>query len=258
MLMKDQIHTQLVQLATAILKENVLTAEEIKNSAQQLYEQATLLAYAENNLIEVNSKKEPTEAYLTKKENDILTQKQGASITNFATQEEVLATTFEPITSKEQVTQVKEVAENNEVLEVNTTAKENIQEAPDLLHELENLTQDFDLPDFEPLEAATIHNETPAEQDNSQEIELKQVSLNDTLSKGFNVGLNDRLAFTNQLFGGSQEDYTRVISQLNTTETLTEAQQFINDIIKPEYNNWEGKETFELRFLELIERNFQS
>lgn len=81
-------------------------------------------------------------------------------------------------------------------------------------------------------------------------------SLNDFLGKGIQIGLNDRLAFIKNLFEGSAEDYQRVLSQVQTYSDWEEAQQFIQEMIKPDYNNWEGKEEFEVRFLKCIESNF--
>ncbi|MBC8756988.1 hypothetical protein H2O64_20115 [Kordia sp. YSTF-M3] len=86
--------------------------------------------------------------------------------------------------------------------------------------------------------------------------ETKPKSLNDRLNTGISIGLNDRIAFTKHLFEGNQEDYNRVISQLNTTETETEAKDFIYNMIKPDYKNWAGKEEYENRFIEIIERKF--
>lgn len=81
-------------------------------------------------------------------------------------------------------------------------------------------------------------------------------NLNDVLGKGMQIGLNDRLAFVKNLFEGNAEDYQRVISQLQTFGSWEEAQSFIEQMIKPEYNHWEGKETFEARFLKCVENNF--
>lgn len=86
--------------------------------------------------------------------------------------------------------------------------------------------------------------------------ETRAKSLNDRLNTGISIGLNDRIAFTKHLFDGNQEDYNRVISQLNTSETESAAKDFIYNMIKPEYNNWEGKEAYEDRFIEIIERKF--
>lgn len=84
----------------------------------------------------------------------------------------------------------------------------------------------------------------------------KSKSLNDTLVKDLTVGLNDKLAFVKHLFNDSMEDYNRVISQLNTIDTEERCTAFINSMVKPEYNNWEGKEDYEARLVALIERRF--
>ncbi|MEL0300546.1 MAG: hypothetical protein VW976_01445 [Flavobacteriaceae bacterium] len=81
-------------------------------------------------------------------------------------------------------------------------------------------------------------------------------NLNDILGKGIQIGLNDRLAFINNLFDQSEEDYQRVISQVQTLSSWEEAQNFIEQMIKPDYDYWEGKEEFEARFLKCLESNF--
>ena len=81
-------------------------------------------------------------------------------------------------------------------------------------------------------------------------------NLNDILGKGLKVGLNDRLAFIKNLFDGSVEEYQRVISQIQTYDDFEEANEFIENLVKPDYNHWEGKESFELRFIKIIEQNF--
>ena len=89
----------------------------------------------------------------------------------------------------------------------------------------------------------------------SQEAEAPR-NLNDVLGKGIQIGLNDRLAFIKNLFDGSAEDFQRVISQVQTLGSWDEAHLFIENMIKPDYNHWEGKEAFELRFLKCLESNF--
>ncbi|MEM1338838.1 MAG: hypothetical protein AAGF96_13855 [Bacteroidota bacterium] len=85
---------------------------------------------------------------------------------------------------------------------------------------------------------------------------IKKTSLNDTLIKKINIGLNDRLAFVKHLFDNNMDDYNRVISQLNTIDTQERSMAFINNMVKPEYNSWEGKEEYENRFKAIIERKF--
>jgi hypothetical protein len=86
--------------------------------------------------------------------------------------------------------------------------------------------------------------------------EEKTISLNDSLNKGINIGLNDRIAFEKKLFGGHSDDFNRVLSQLNSFDTFDEAKDFIQDFVKPDYDNWEGNEEYETRFLEIIEKKF--
>ena len=85
----------------------------------------------------------------------------------------------------------------------------------------------------------------------------KSRSLNDKLTnKEIVIGLNDRLAFVKHLFNDSTEEFNRVLSQLNTIETSERAMAFIDNMVKPEYNQWKGKEEYAARFKALIERRF--
>ncbi|WP_010255461.1 hypothetical protein [Myroides injenensis] len=84
----------------------------------------------------------------------------------------------------------------------------------------------------------------------------KPTTINDIYNTTIVVGLNDRIAFEKNLFGGSAEDFNRVLSQLNTVSTFEEAKSLIDHLVRPEYNNWEGKEEFEERFMALVEKRF--
>ena len=82
-------------------------------------------------------------------------------------------------------------------------------------------------------------------------------SLNDKLKHGsLNIDLNDKIAFIKHLFDGKAEGYNRVISQINTTKSYVEASRFIKEIVKPDYNNWKGKEIYEERLMEIILSKF--
>ena len=112
--------------------------------------------------------------------------------------------------------------------------------------ELEDLTADFrEMPVFEPVAKVNTQN--------GQE----KKSLNERIKRGgLSIGLNDKIAFIKHLFDGSTADYDRVISQLNTIQSLENANQFIETIVKPDYNNWEDKDEFSQRFMEIIEAKF--
>lgn len=110
---------------------------------------------------------------------------------------------------------------------------------------LEDITAGFDeIPVFEPVSRSQTHEDS-------------KKSLNDKLkSGGLAIGLNDKLAFIKHLFDGNPEDYERVLSQINTANSFEHASTLIQDIVKPDYNNWQGKEDFEARFLELVGSKF--
>jgi len=91
----------------------------------------------------------------------------------------------------------------------------------------------------------------------TKEEESKPASINTTFSKSIEIGLNDRIAFVNNLFGESNEDFNRVLSQLNTFDSFEEAKNFINEMVIPDYNYWVGKEDYLERFMEVVEKKFQ-
>lgn len=116
--------------------------------------------------------------------------------------------------------------------------------APPVLDDLEKFTKEFQsMPEFErKVNVAAVD---------------KPQSINDRLNKGLTIGINDRLGFVKNLFGGSDQDLNRVLSQLNSMETFSDAKNFVTTMVKPDYNNWSGKESFEERFMELLERNYE-
>ncbi len=85
---------------------------------------------------------------------------------------------------------------------------------------------------------------------------VAKTSLNDKISRGLTIGLNDRVAFMKHLFDDNSEDYNRVLSQLITFDSLQEATDFIDNFVKPDYNDWNGKEEYAERFMEIIEKKF--
>lgn len=93
---------------------------------------------------------------------------------------------------------------------------------------------------------AAIPTETP-----------KAPATHDGMSKSIAIGLNDRIGFVQHLFNDSNEDFNRVISQLNTFDTFEEAKNFINEMVIPDYNYWVGEEDYIERFMAIVEKKFQ-
>lgn len=116
-----------------------------------------------------------------------------------------------------------------------------------------------DLEEAEPSEeeapTESTLEETPAQQEMFAPAAEKK-SLNDRLAGNvLKFGLNDRIGFVNDLFDGSQEDFNRTVSQLNTLGSLSEAMEFIETHISGEYG-WDQKEKTAARFIAALEQKF--
>lgn len=109
----------------------------------------------------------------------------------------------------------------------------------------------------EPAAAAPVVEEAPAQQDIfTPAPAAEKKSLNDRLAGNvLKFGLNDRIGFVKDLFDGSQEDFNRVVSQLNTLGNLNEAMEFIHTHISGEYG-WDQKEETAARFIAAVEQKF--
>jgi hypothetical protein len=114
--------------------------------------------------------------------------------------------------------------------------------------------------DFELPKESGIHSESeePLAEIliNPIDITPKNLATNERQATIISIGLNDRIAFVKHLFANSDEDYNRVLSQLITFDNFEEAKNFIEDMVKPDYNDWQGKEDYEQRFIEIIEKKF--
>ncbi len=109
------------------------------------------------------------------------------------------------------------------------------------------------------IEEISIEVESVSESTPEVEIEIASERIEETPvvnGKAIVLGLNDKIAFEKNLFAGNGDDLNRVLSQLNTFTNWDEAKSFVLDFVKPDYNNWENKEEFEVRFLEIVENKF--
>ena len=102
-----------------------------------------------------------------------------------------------------------------------------------------------------------IFEEKYKNKDSEDSTKKLKENVNDKFMKGLHIDLNDRLAFTKYLFLDNKSEYQRVISQIATFSNFEEVENFILTMIKPEYENWEGKEDYEKRFLEVLSKLFQ-
>ena len=135
---------------------------------------------------------------------------------------------------------------------VQSAQPENFIQQQHLREEQQILRQTPSLEEFLAKSKATAFDK----KDHTEEVKPAQ-SLNDRFSKEIQIGLNDKLAFIQKLFFGSESEYNRVLQHLNQLHSLEEAAQYIQQQVKPTYNHWKGKEEYEERFLHLILRRFE-
>ncbi|WP_144281275.1 ring-infected erythrocyte surface antigen domain-containing protein [Chryseobacterium echinoideorum] len=70
----------------------------------------------------------------------------------------------------------------------------------------------------------------------------------------FRLDLNDRLAFTKILFGGSQTDLNNAISELNRCKNLEEAKEYLSDLYYDK--KWDKVDEYAQRLWLLVENKF--
>ncbi|WP_298488060.1 hypothetical protein [uncultured Maribacter sp.] len=226
--MKKKIKAELVKLATQIITAEDLTEiTALYDASKEMYEKLAVLKYINDNLndVEVNVAKSPIAAKFEKMANAVLNENKLVPESN-PHEEDIMIPGMDTI--KDMVLEMPEDKKVDAVLS-------------EFLGKPKYAKNDKEL--FMPKEDELLTRETK--------------SVNDRISnKEIKVDLNNRLAFVKHLFNDSTEDYNRVLSQLNTIDSEERSVSFIVNMVKPDYNNWEGKEDLEQRFMQLIERKF--
>lgn len=70
----------------------------------------------------------------------------------------------------------------------------------------------------------------------------------------FKLDLNDRIAFSQYLFGGSQSELNQVVATLNSFTSLEKAQEFLSDIYYEK--DWKKVDSYAQRLWSLVESRF--
>lgn len=235
--MKKKVLSQINAIAQGIVNsENEIDITKLKNSLMQLYEKLTILEFLESS-VETEFEKPERSATDSKTYREQNWFKEPDPVPQSPHKEELV----EPLIEK-----IKDIVAN--------MPNENEEAIEELLKEIipSKETSNSDLEEF-----AASYRETPVfERKQNITAEEKRKSINDKVNSGLPIGLNDRIAFIKQLFDGSTDDYTRVLSQINSMTTFQESVSFVENNIKPDYNNWAGKEEYVDRFLSIIEKRF--
>lgn len=247
--MKKKLESELISIAHRILKlKGREDVDRMHEEVAQLYEKLTVLKFAQENFEDdmptIGNDSSFFDMLDTAFNNKVSDNIEVGNKTYINVDEREDDDIMEPVMEKikDMVAQMPEEAQQIDVL-----VEEAVSNEKPATIEFETISSDFaEIPEFEPIEEAQ-----------KREAETGKKSLNDQLKgQSLQIGLNDKLAFIKHLFDGQSEDYDRVISQINTISTLTEAQTLISEMVKPDYNNWLGKEEYEERFIEIVESKF--
>ena len=228
--MKRKLKEELVKMSKDIINaDNLNEISEQYETAKSLYEKLAVLKFIEEELndIEVDVTKNVIAAKFEKMANAVLSANSSVPESN-PHEEDIITPGMQTI--KDMVSEMPTGEGLDEVLK-------------DFMGKPHVMKNDKEL--FTPTADSGMQKDT------------KVKSLNDKLAeKELKIDLNNRLAFVKHLFNDSTEDYNRVLSQLNTIDSEERSIAFIENMVKPDYNNWKGKEEYEERFMALIARKF--
>lgn len=226
--MKEKLRADLIKMSTDIItSREVNDITDLYEAAKKLYEKIAVLKFIEEELndIQVDVSKNVIAEKFEKMANAVMRANTSVPESN-PHEEDIMTPGMETI--KDMVSEMPNSESLEEVLA-------EFMSKPDLMKNDKEL--------FMP-PASSKKQETPK-------------SLNERLvNRELKVDLNNKLGFIKHLFNGSTEDYNRVLSQLSTIDSHERSVSFIKNMVKPDYDNWEGKEEYEMRFMELIERRF--
>ena len=235
--MHKKLEAEIVSIAHSILQmKNRDDITALHKKAQKLQEQLAVLMFVDDYLETTPEAKESREELIEKIETVVDKPIEVAVVKEVNVEQKVFTLEDEEVVEEEKPEVVLNLVPEKEVVEVKEIKKQL---------------------SFEEELKGTVSVDVTADLFQKSETKTKtKASLNDTLNQeNIQVGLNDRIAFVKHLFNNSQADFNRVLSQLNSFKTEKEARNFIKKMVKPDYD-WTGKEEYEERFLDLVDRKF--
>lgn len=277
--MHKKLEADLISLAHSILqmknKEDVFA---LKEKSKSIYEKLSMLTFVEEYVNTTPNLKTPKEELISQIELAFDSKEEGNLEVESKKQEnlsedKVVYNLFEEPKKDESETEINEIIEQPfDELEEIMFSKEIPPKDAETIAASQIVIEDMDVVEQEP-EIEQINDVVKVEERKTMSLEdelqdiisvdvmadlfenVQPKSLNDKLASNIQIGLNDRIAFVKNLFNNQQEDYNRVISQLNTFRTENDATNFIMTMVKPDYN-WSEQEELEARFMEAISRKF--
>lgn len=276
--MKEELEQSLVALATEIIaKQGKLNLIELNRQAHKLAEKITILSFVDKYYQDLGAN-ENRKNSMMKKVSDFIDENQEKDIFDI----KVEATEVQPIAAKGQTKekasfvamepkpvqkQTSKIAQPQvevhqpepewavpveQPKRVETSQIDFAIEQPQYTDEQRILKQSPSLEEFISQSKNTVFDRKETDED------IKPVqSLNDKLGKNAQIGLNDKLAFVQKLFLGSESEYNKVVKHIGELNTMQDAVLYLEQEIKPTYNYWKDKEEYEERFLSLLLKRFE-
>ena len=241
--MHKNLKDELVSLAHSILEmKNNENVDDLHKKARDIYEKFSVLKFVDSHVNVAPNLEEKEVKIVDKIE------------LNIETKEEVLISSSNELIEEDEKPETISEAQVEEIFGIEDTfVKDDVKEIPLFQNSLEEELKDAISSDVATELFERVTKEHPEVKEKSQN---QKRSLNDSLyDKNLQVGLNDRIAFVKHLFEGNQEDFNRVLSQLNSFDTEVDAKDFIHKMVKPDYD-WSSKEEYEERLIAIIERKF--
>ncbi|MGB5238876.1 MAG: hypothetical protein WBM43_11045 [Flavobacteriaceae bacterium] len=228
--MKRKLKEELVRLCTEIItSKETEDYSKLYNSAKELYEKLAVLKYIEEKLsdIEIDVSKNVLAAKFEMMANAVISENRTVPENN-PHEEDIITPGIDTI--KHMVSEMPTSEEVEKIFAEFVAKKDLLKSDKDFLN-------------------------PEADQENTKNIKTK--SINDILTgKELSVGLNDRLAFVKHLFDGNKEYFDKAITQLNEIDSEERSLAFVENLVKPEFDNWTGQQEYEKRFIDLIKRRF--
>jgi hypothetical protein len=257
--MKNKLREDIKKLgATLSTTEGNFNTLEVKTTVAKLQEQLAVLAYLESQ-IEVSE----TSALDSKSYREDNWFKEPVPVPQPEHKDELVEPATEKI--KDIVAQMPPESQKidellEEILPRQKTVKNDLEDFAESYQKMPTFTRkdEKSIPATSSLisKEASKGTDAPKKVHKLNEDPAQPKSLNDSIGNALSIGLNDRLAFVKHLFESRTDDYQRVLSQINTMENFNAAASFIKNNVKPDYNDWSGKEVYEERFMAIVEKNF--
>ena len=247
--MKEELEQSLVALATEIIaKQGKLNLIELNRQAHKLAEKITILSFVDKYYQDLGAN-ENRKNSMMKKVSNFIDENQEKDIFDI----KVEATEVQPIAAKGQTKEKTSfVAMEPKTVQKQATKLVQFIEQPQYTDEQRILKQSPSLEEYISQSKHTVFDRKETDEN------IKPVqSLNDKLGKNAQIGLNDKLAFVQKLFLGSESEYNNVVKHIGELNTMQDAVLYLEQEIKPTYNYWKDKEEYEERFLSLLLKRFE-